>query len=82
MLGITVFARAGILAYFALGYDDLPTRWRTAWPGVLRLLLIGKLISTVACYGLGGCGGIFSPNLFFGGMCGVVVAGWAAISFR
>src|SRR5208282_1482629 len=39
---------------------------------------IGKLISTIACYGLGGCGGIFSPNLFFGGMCGVVVAGLGA----
>jgi CIC family chloride channel protein len=38
-------------------------------------LLAGKLIATVACYGFGGCGGIFSPNLFFGGMCGAVVAG-------
>jgi len=44
--------------------------WRLA-----AVLLVGKLISTIACYGLGGCGGIFSPNLFFGGMCGAVVAG-------
>jgi len=47
--------------------------WRLA-----ALLLVGKLISTIACYGLGGCGEIFSPNLFFGGMCGAVVAGLGA----
>jgi CIC family chloride channel protein len=29
----------------------------------------------VLCYGLGGCGGIFSPTLFFGGMCGLSLAG-------
>jgi CIC family chloride channel protein len=39
------------------------------------ILLVGKLIATIACYGFGGCGGIFSPNLFIGGMCGALVAG-------
>jgi CIC family chloride channel protein len=34
-----------------------------------------KFIATVTCYGLGGCGGIFSPTLFFGGMTGLVIAG-------
>ena len=47
--------------------------WRLA-----ALLLAGKLIATIACYGLGGCGGIFSPNLFFGGMCGAIVAGFGS----
>jgi CIC family chloride channel protein len=76
VIGISVFARSGHLGVFALGYDDLSgalvngMAWRLA-----AVLLIGKLIATIACYGLGGCGGIFSPNLFFGGMCGVVVAG-------
>jgi CIC family chloride channel protein len=75
-IGIAVFAKSGRLGVFALGYDDLSDAlvhgmaWRLA-----LVLLVGKLISTIACYGLGGCGGIFSPNLFFGGMCGVVVAG-------
>ena len=32
-------------------------------------------MATVICYGYGGCGGIFSPTLFFGGMSGLVVAG-------
>lgn len=74
--GITIFAYTGRLGVFALGYEDLTNAlthgmvWRLA-----LLLLIGKLVATVASYGLGGCGGIFSPNLFFGGMCGAVVAG-------
>jgi len=33
------------------------------------------LIATVACYGFGGCGGIFSPTLFLGGMTGVLLTG-------
>ncbi len=44
-----------------------------AWKLALALL-VAKLIATIACYGLGGSGGIFSPNLFFGGFCGMVVA--------
>ena len=39
------------------------------------VLLGAKFIATFTCYGFGGCGGIFSPTLFFGGMTGVVVAG-------
>ena len=78
-IGIGIFAKTGHLGVFSLGYDDLSDAlahgmaWRLA-----AALLIGKLIATIACYGLGGCGGIFSPNLFFGGMCGVVVAGIGA----
>ncbi len=77
--GITIFAATGRLGVFALGYEDLTDAlahgmaWRLA-----ALLLLGKLIATIASYGLGGCGGIFSPNLFFGGMCGSVVAGLAS----
>lgn len=79
MAGIAIFAITGRLGVFALGYDDLTDAlthgmaWRLA-----ALLLIGKLIATIASYGLGGCGGIFSPNLFFGGMCGSLVAGLAS----
>ena len=76
VIGFAVFAKSGHLGIFALGYDDLSSAltsgmaWRLA-----AALLVGKFIATVACYGLGGCGGIFSPNLFFGGMAGVLVAG-------
>ena len=48
--------------------------WRLA-----ALLLAGKLLATIVSYGLGGCGGIFSPNLFFGGMCGICVGGIASL---
>ncbi|WP_202797426.1 chloride channel protein [Chthoniobacter flavus] len=75
-LGMAVYARSGHLGVFALGYDDLSAAltggifWKLA-----LALLVAKLIATISCYGLGGCGGVFSPSLFFGGMCGVAVAG-------
>jgi len=76
VLGMLVFWRTGSIGVFGLGYDDLSGAlagkmlWTTA-----GLLLVAKLLATVACYGTGGCGGIFSPTLFFGAMVGVVVAG-------
>lgn len=75
-LGAGVFLITARLGVFALGYDDLSDaiNGRFAWQ-LASALLIGKLIATIACYGFGGCGGIFSPNLFFGGMCGALVAG-------
>jgi CIC family chloride channel protein len=78
LIGITVFKMSGRLGVFALGYDDLSDALAhgMAWK-LAALLLAGKLIATILCYGLGGCGGIFSPNLFFGGMAGAVVAGIA-----
>lgn len=77
--GISIFALTGRLGVFALGYEDLSDAlahglaWRLA-----GLLLAGKLLATIASYGFGGCGGIFSPNLFFGGMCGALVANLAS----
>jgi CIC family chloride channel protein len=75
-IGCLVFVETGHLGVFSLGYDDLSLglanqlTWKLA-----AILLVCKLAATIACYGFGGCGGIFSPTLFFGGMCGVVVAG-------
>lgn len=74
IIGVGIFALTGRLGVFALGYDDLSDAlthgmgWQLA-----ALLLVGKLLATIASYGFGGCGGIFSPNLFFGAMCGLVV---------
>lgn len=75
-LGMALYAQTGHLGVFSLGYDDLSVAltngllWKLA-----TALLVAKLVATIACYGLGGCGGVFSPSLFFGGMCGVAVAG-------
>jgi CIC family chloride channel protein len=75
-IGITVFYTTGKLGVFSLGYDDLSVALHNgiAWK-LAAVLCVAKLLATIAGYGCGGCGGIFSPNLFFGGMCGAVVAG-------
>ncbi len=75
-IGMSVFVLTGRLGVFSLGYDDLTDALShgMAWH-LAVLLLLGKLLATVLSYGLGGCGGIFSPNLFFGGMCGICVGG-------
>ena len=76
VVGISVFAFTGRLGVFALGYGDLSDAllhgmaWRIAF-----VLLAGKLVATIASYGFGGCGGIFSPNLFLGAMAGISIAG-------
>jgi CIC family chloride channel protein len=81
VLGIGLFyvtAQHGIgnFGVFGLGYRDLSAGLdnRLIWQ-VAGALLFLKFIATVTCYGLGGCGGIFSPTLFFGGMTGLVIAG-------
>ncbi len=78
-IGVTVFHFTGRLGVFSLGYDDLSAAltnqlgWRVA-----GVLLAAKLAATILCYGFGGCGGIFSPSLFFGGMCGLLLDGLVA----
>lgn len=79
-LGILMWKTTGRLGVFGLGYHDLSDAltghlgWKLA-----ALLLAAKLLATVLCYGLGGCGGIFSPTLFFGGMAGLAAAGVASL---
>ncbi|MEI8234699.1 MAG: chloride channel protein [Verrucomicrobiota bacterium] len=82
VLGIAVFAMTGRLGVFSLGYDDLTDALThgMAWH-IAALLLVGKLVATIVSYGLGGCGGIFSPNLFFGAMCGICVGGAGSMIF-
>jgi len=81
-LGTAVFWRTGHLGVFSLGYDDLSSAlagdlgWQLA-----AVLLLTKFIATFTCYGFGGCGGIFSPTLFFGAMIGVVTAGLLNLEF-
>jgi chloride channel protein, CIC family len=80
-LGLWVFyftGRSGAarLGVFGLGYTTLSSALSgdVGWD-VALVLLLAKFIATICCYGFGGCGGIFSPCLFFGGMVGVIVAG-------
>jgi CIC family chloride channel protein len=74
-IAITVFHQTKRIGVFALGYGDLSGALLNGMALKLAaLLLVGKLIATIAGYGFGGCGGIFSPNLFFGGMAGAITA--------
>jgi CIC family chloride channel protein len=75
-IGATVFFLTGHLGVFGLGYGDLTAGLDHQLPWkIAGVLLVAKLMATVLCYGYGGCGGIFSPTLFFGGMSGLVLAG-------
>lgn len=79
-LGSAVFLSTGHLGVFFLGYEDLSAALNAdlCW-WVAGLLLAAKLAATALCYGLGGCGGIFAPSLFFGGTCGAALAGLIAL---
>jgi CIC family chloride channel protein len=82
VLGVAVFWRTGRLGVFSLGYADLSSALAgdVGWE-LAAVLLLTKFIATCSCYGFGGCGGIFSPTLFFGGMVGVAVAGFVGIEW-
>ncbi len=82
-LGVAVFFGTGRLGVFSLGYGDLSDALagNIGWK-IAAVLLVAKFIATFACYGFGGCGGIFSPTLFFGGMVGVAVAGLVGLQWH
>ena len=73
---LLAFAFTSRLGAFGLGEIDLlhvlnnQLIWQSAaW------LLAAKLFATIFSYGSGGCGGIFAPLIFMGGMAGAVVFG-------
>jgi CIC family chloride channel protein len=79
VIGSGVFIATRHLGVFGLGYEDLSAAFRDGigWK-IAGVLVVAKLIATIASYGSGGCGGIFSPTLFIGAMCGFCTAGIAA----
>ncbi|HVU27117.1 MAG TPA: chloride channel protein [Verrucomicrobiae bacterium] len=81
-IGASVFFVTGHLGVFSLGYGDLSAglNHQLTWK-IIGVLLFAKLLATVLCYGYGGCGGIFSPTLFFGGMSGLLLAGGVGLIF-
>ncbi len=76
VIGAAVYAYTGRIGVFSLGYEDLSLALdgRLLWH-IAAVLLVAKLAATAVCYGLGGCGGIFAPTLFFGAMTGAAIAG-------
>ena len=81
-LGAAVFAETRRLGVFSLGYEDLSSALAGDVGWQLAAVLLGaKFFATFTCYGFGGCGGIFSPTLFFGGMTGVAVAGLVSLQW-
>ncbi len=80
IIGGAVFATTGHIGVFSLGYEDLSLALdgKMLWQ-IALILLVAKLMATAWCYGLGGCGGIFAPTLFFGTMVGAAVAGGVQI---
>ncbi len=74
-IGATVFVNTGHMGVFSLGYEDLSLALdgKLLWH-IAALLLVAKLAATALCYGLGGCGGLFAPTLFFGTMVGAAIA--------
>lgn len=85
VFGLGAYMLTGRLGVFGLGETDLLSalHFEVVWWAAL-VLLAAKLAATVLCYGSGGCGGIFAPLLFFGGMCGTLVAAsfqqWLALT--
>jgi CIC family chloride channel protein len=78
LIGAAVFAGTGKIGVFGLGYHDLSSALNISmeWK-IAALLVVGKLAATIACYGWEGCGGIFAPSLFIGGMSGLFIGGLA-----
>jgi len=78
LIGAACFIATGKIGIFGLGYHDLSDAlghgfiW---W--IAGILVAGKLLATIASYSFGGCGGIFSPTLFIGGMSGFFLSGLA-----
>jgi CIC family chloride channel protein len=79
IIGTIIFLETGKIGVFGLGYNDLSSalnnqlEWKIA-----GLLVVAKLLATMAGYSFGGCGGIFAPSLFIGGLSGYFLGGLAS----
>jgi CIC family chloride channel protein len=76
VLGVAAYLGTGRLGIFSLGYKDLSSVLNNNYLfWIAGIMVVGKLLATVASYGFGGCGGIFSPLLFIGGLTGFFLGG-------
>lgn len=70
-VAMVLLAGLGLRGATGDGYPTLSAALRGDLPFLLLLTLVAaKLICTVFSYSTGGCGGIFAPVLFIGGMLG------------
>lgn len=77
-IGASVFCTSGRVGVFSLGYQDLSSALANDFVWWLAgVMVLAKLLATILSYGFGACGGIFSPTLFIGGMCGCFIGGLA-----
>ena len=76
LFAVSAFFLTGNTGVFGLGETQLVAgiNNQVIW-GAALILAICKLLATALCYGSGGCGGIFAPILFFGGMTGAFLGG-------
>ena len=80
VIGTSVFLVTGKVGIFGLGYQDLSAALANDFPWkIAGVMVVCKLVATVAGYSFGGSGGIFAPSLFIGGMAGYFVAGLAGL---
>ena len=80
VIGVSVFLGTGKIGIFGLGYQDLSAALANDCPWrIAGVMVVFKLVATVAGYSFGGSGGIFAPSLFIGGMAGYFTAGLAGL---
>lgn len=80
IIGCSAFVVTGKTGVFSLGYQDLSNALNNNFEWITAgFLVCGKLLATIAGYSFGGCGGIFAPSLFIGGLTGYCIAGLAGI---
>lgn len=80
IIGACCFYATGKLGIFGLGYEDLSNALDNnfIW-WVAGILVAAKVLATAVSLAFGGCGGVFSPLLFIGGMCGYFIGGIAGL---
>jgi len=80
IIGCGVFLATGKIGVFGLGYQDLSNALNNnfAWK-IAGIMIVAKLLAMIIGYSFGGCGGIFAPLLFVGGMTGYFLGGLARV---
>jgi CIC family chloride channel protein len=80
VIGCAVFLATGKIGVFGLGYQDLSSALNNnfAWK-IAGVMIVAKLLAMILGYSFGGCGGIFAPLLFVGGMSGYFLGGLARV---
>lgn len=80
VIGCAVFIAFGKIGVFGLGYQDLSSALGNQFEWKIAGIMVGaKLLATIIGYSFGGCGGIFAPTLFIGGMTGYFLSGLARL---